>query len=182
MGLGIVELIMDIEDEFGISVDDRDVSEFETIGQVFDLVMHSLKRQPATAPCASARCFYNVRRALSADGDVRRTRVRPDSTFEELVAQDRRWAVVKRLTRRLGLPDLPTRFVARTGTREPQWLRVRDVVASYVQRSPGRFVRGRRVDEQAAWEALRGIVVRHTGEDPIRITRQSHFLRDLRLD
>src|SRR6476661_8919685 len=120
MGLDTTEMIMDIEDEFAIGIADSDVSRLETVGQLFDQVVLQLHRNPArkTMPCASARCFYDVRRVLGSDRAVRPLRVRPDSTLEELVPPDDRRDVVKRLTRRLNLPDLPSRFVARTGTRE----------------------------------------------------------------
>lgn len=39
MGLEMVELVMDCEDEFGISIPDAAVSEIETVGQFFDLVL-----------------------------------------------------------------------------------------------------------------------------------------------
>ena len=184
MGLDTVEMIMDIEDEFGISIDDRDASRLETVGQIFDHVLMLMGRDPArkTATCASARCFYDVRRALRADRDVRPLRVRPDTTLEELVPEARRSGVVKRLTRKLRLPETPTRFVAQTGTREPQaGLRVRDIVASYVQHVPLRFVHGGRVDDDAVWHALCQIVTKYAGGDPARITRETHIIKDLGL-
>lgn len=176
---------MEIEDEFGITIADRDASRLETVGQVFDHVMLLLSRHPARriALCASAHCFYEVRRTLLADRDVRPFRIRPDTTLEELAATDRRPGVVKRLTHTLRIPDLPTRFVARTGKREPRPdLRVSDVVASYVQQVPLRFIKGGRVDESVAWEALRDIVLKYAGGDRARITRETHIVRDLRLD
>jgi hypothetical protein len=183
VGLDIVEMIMDIEDEFAIAIDDRDASSIETVGQLFDHVVQSLHRNPARkiTPCASARCFYNVRRALRADRAVRAVRVRPDTTLDELVSADSRRDVVKRLTRTLNLPDVPSRFVARTGTREPApGLRVRDVVASYVGHVPLRFIRGGEVDTTAVWNGLCEVVAKYAGVEPGRIKPETHLIKDLR--
>src|SRR6187399_3091943 len=111
MGLDTTEMIVDIEDEFAISIDDRDASSIETVGQLFDHVVQSLHRNPArkVTPCASAHCFYKVSRALRADRGVRPVRVRPDTTLEELAGPDRRGDVAKRLARTLHLPDVPSR-------------------------------------------------------------------------
>ncbi len=39
MGLEMVELVMDCEDEFGISIPSAAVSDVRTVGQFFDLVL-----------------------------------------------------------------------------------------------------------------------------------------------
>ena len=39
MGLEMVELVMDCEDEFGISIPDKAAGEVRTVGQFFDLVL-----------------------------------------------------------------------------------------------------------------------------------------------
>jgi hypothetical protein len=184
MGLDIIGMIMDIEDEFAVAIDDRDASSIETVGGLFDHVVQSLHRNPArkTMPFASARCFYDVRRALRADRAVRPVRVRPDTTLEELAGPDHRGDVAKRLTRTLHLPDVPSRFVARTGTREPApGLPVRDVVASYVRQVPLRFIRGGEVDTTAVWNGLCEIVAKYAGGEPESIKRETHLVRDLRL-
>ena len=39
MGLELVELVMDCEDEFGISIPDAAVSDVRTVGEFFDIVL-----------------------------------------------------------------------------------------------------------------------------------------------
>ena len=185
MGLDTTEMIMDIEDEFSISIDDRDASRIETVGQLYDHVLLLLHRNPArkVMPCASARSFYEVRRTLLADRAVQRIRVWPDTTLDDLVAADQRNDVVKRLTRTLYLPDLPTRCVARTGKREPvPGLRIRDVVASHVRHVPLRFISAGRVDEGAVWNGLCEIVAKYAGGEPARIAQAMHLVRDLHIE
>ena len=184
MGLDLVELIMDVEDEFSIAVDDHDASRLETVGQLFDYVVEALRRKApwAGVPCHSARCFYEVRRRLLDDRAVRQMRVRPDTPIYEVAREGEARAVLKRLTRRLNLPMPPARFAARTGLRDV-WpdLRVKDLVLAYAAQAPNRFFDGTRVDEPRVWDAVRKIVLKYAPGDPARITRQSRFIKDLRL-
>src|SRR5688572_6546306 len=108
---------MDIEDAFGIAIDDHDASRIETVGQLYDHVLLLLQRHPGRWPesCVSGRCFYRLRRELLADRAVPVSRVRPDSYFAEVVPSGQREKVFKRLSRKLGLPRPASRFVARTG-------------------------------------------------------------------
>jgi hypothetical protein len=185
VGLDTVELVMDIEDAFGIAIDDHDASRIETVGQLYDHVLLLLRRHPGrrVESCASAHCFYRLRRELLADRAVPPSRVRPDSTFGELVPAGLREEVYKRLSRKLGLPSPPSRFVARTGTRELQPdLRLRDVVASYVLQVPDRFITAGRVDAEAVWRTLSEVILEYSPGDPTRITRGARIVKDLHLD
>jgi acyl carrier protein len=40
--LDLTELVMNLEDEFGIEVDDSELEGIETVGQAFDLVMKKI--------------------------------------------------------------------------------------------------------------------------------------------
>ena len=185
MGLDLVELVMDVEDEFSIAVDDHDASRLETVGQLFDYVVEALRRKApwVGAPCHSARCFYEVRRRLLDDRSVRQVRVRPDTTFNELANEGEARGVLKRLTRALELPMPSTRFVARAGARDaPADLRVKDLVLAYAARAPSRFFDGPRVDEARVWEAIRKVVLKYTPGDPARVIRGARFVKDLHLD
>ena len=184
MGLDIVELVMDIEDAFGIPIDDQEFSRCETFGQLYDQVLRALQRLPGAAAtsCVSARCFYRLRRELLADRAVPASRVRPDSYFAELVPPGQRENVYKRLSRKLGLPRPPSQFVARTGTHQPRPdLRVWDLVALYVHHVPDRFIAMGRVDEAAVWRTLSDIILKVSPGDPARITRQARLVKDLGL-
>ena len=49
MGLQTVELVMDVEDEFGIHFADADVQEILTVGQLFDLTLSSIRAEGSSA-------------------------------------------------------------------------------------------------------------------------------------
>ena len=184
MGLDIVELVMDLEDQFGIPIDDDAFGDIETVGQLYDHILLVMRRHPAhrIVLCASASCFYHLRRELLADPQMPPTRVRPDSRFADVVPAGQRRRVLTRLTQMLGLPTPRLRFNVTTATLEPPpGLRVRDLVASYVQRVPVRFITAGQIDEEAVWGALSRILLKYTPGDPARITREARLVKDLGL-
>ncbi len=50
MGLDTVELIMEMEETFGIKIDDRDAEQIGTVGQAYRYILGKLEHGPA-APC-----------------------------------------------------------------------------------------------------------------------------------
>lgn len=86
MGLDGVELVMECEDEFGISIPDAEASAVRTPGQLTRLVERLLQQDGRTASfraCPSAQLFYEMRRGLVAGGFAR-DRIRPDATLNEI--------------------------------------------------------------------------------------------------
>ena len=66
MGLQLVELIMEFEDEFGISIPDDVAERLQTIEQTVEYIVGILGRRhcPTLGLCPSARRFYELRRGL----------------------------------------------------------------------------------------------------------------------
>ena len=85
-----VELVMETEDEFVISIDDEEAAATKTVGELFELVSRKLTERggsPADV-CRSARRFYTVRRKLAAHGIPRRL-IKPKATMGELFRRPR---------------------------------------------------------------------------------------------
>ena len=61
-----VELIQDVEAAFGIRLADDDISRCSTVGQLFGLIEARLPKMPSGQSCATAMCFYRLRRALQS--------------------------------------------------------------------------------------------------------------------
>ena len=59
-----VELIQDIEAAFNIRLADDEISRCSTVGQLFELIEAHLPKMPSGQSCATAMCFYRLRRAL----------------------------------------------------------------------------------------------------------------------
>lgn len=100
MGLDLVELMMDLEDEFGIEIPDADFQELTTVGA---LVRYLQSRLPADAeaPCATMVAFHLVRRFLSDRTGVARAAVRPDVPLVTLIDTSTRRKIWKELERAL---------------------------------------------------------------------------------
>lgn len=59
-----VELIQDVEAAFGIRLADDEIERCSTVGQLFELIEAHLPQMPSGHSCATAMCFYRLRRAL----------------------------------------------------------------------------------------------------------------------
>src|SRR5687768_4924872 len=107
MGLQGVELVMAIEDEFGISIPDHDASRLETVGQIYDYVRQRLSATRGPR-CVSQATFYRVRAALAALTGVPQATIRPATPLDRLrpaQALQADWSTVARSTG-LTLPRL----------------------------------------------------------------------------
>lgn len=114
MGLDGVELIMEVEDEFGITIPDSAATEMRTVG---DLVSLCLDRISAAknVRCMSLSCFLSLRRLVREVLNDPELRIRPREEIEDnLGVLDR-----KRLWQ--GLPELLES--APRELRRPLWLR-----------------------------------------------------------
>jgi hypothetical protein len=105
MGLDIVELMMDIEERFGIRLSDDRAERMRTVS---DLYVYLLARthRIAPVPCPTSRAFYHLRRTLIGELGVDRARVRPSARLRDLLPAEARGTAGPRLAAALGLPDL----------------------------------------------------------------------------
>lgn len=120
MGLDTVELVMEVEDAFGIKIPNDRAEKIQTAGDLYEFVLESrpdlgsLPQEPENADvCISALTFYALRRSLAAHGMID-TRIRPqDGVHETLSARDRR-NVWQSIGKELGVRMPPLR--------RPKWV------------------------------------------------------------
>jgi hypothetical protein len=113
MGLEAVELILRVEEAFGITLPDSEASRIVTIGDMYQLILSRLRQNRSTR-CLTARAFHRFRQALVSEADLPRSSVHPDTQLDRVVPTSRRRRLWPRLARRLGL-KLPK-------LRRPVWL------------------------------------------------------------
>jgi acyl carrier protein len=109
MGLDSVELVMEVEEAFGIRIPDADAEWIRTVGELYRYVLAELDRPVLTTPgCLSAAAFYRLRRQLMGRFRVERRRIRPASPLDDLVPATDRRVEWQRLGECLGwrLPEL----------------------------------------------------------------------------
>ena len=109
MGLDAVELVLEIEEEFGIKIPDEDGEQIETIGQLHQYVLRRLgiDQEPRVVPgipCANAVVFHKLRRSLIETFGIARKEIKPSVAFSELLPIDRRRQDWIRLRQALHVP------------------------------------------------------------------------------
>jgi acyl carrier protein len=109
MGLDTVELIMEVEESFGIGIPDAEAERIRTVGELYRHVLAKLGDPMRGTPgCLSAAAFYRLRRQLMSGFRIERRRIRPGSAMDDLIPKSKRGAAWQRLGEGLGwrLPAL----------------------------------------------------------------------------
>lgn len=63
MGLDTVELVIEVEESFGISIGDEDAPGIVTVGDLFEYVLERVGSRPTL--CLTSLAFYRLRRAIT---------------------------------------------------------------------------------------------------------------------
>jgi hypothetical protein len=106
MYFDIVELVMDIEERFGVTISDERAARICTVGDLYAFLLGQT-RQGAPTPCLTSQAFYRLRRTLTGELGVDRAGVRPATRLRDLFPPESRAAAWPRLAAALGLPSLP---------------------------------------------------------------------------
>ena len=113
MGLDAVEIIMEVEDAFGIQIEDSEAEKLLTPGQLIDLVLLKTSWVQPDA-CLTQRAFHRFRGFCVGAWGIQRNRIKPKSLLEELVPGPERPRFIDALGQSLR--------IATPALRRPQWL------------------------------------------------------------
>ncbi|NSL56090.1 phosphopantetheine-binding protein [Uliginosibacterium aquaticum] len=108
MGLDTVELVLSVEEEFGIAIPDADACELDTPRKLADYVLLRLGETRIADPrCLSQVQFYRLRRHLVQQLGISRKSLKLDTPLDEILQGDVRkhW---KMLTEICGASVLPS--------------------------------------------------------------------------
>lgn len=96
MGLELVEIVMEVEQTFGIIVSDDDAPQIRTVGELHEYVLdwRERERQPE---CPTGRVFRDIRRVLTATTSVSKQAVRPSTELKTILPPGTRRRVWRRL-------------------------------------------------------------------------------------
>src|SRR5688572_20344208 len=89
MGLELVELVMETEETFDLSIPDEDAGRIRTPREMTDYVIARL-RFPQEGGCLTQKTFYRVRRAAVSCLAVPRSAVKPATPWNDLLPRWRR--------------------------------------------------------------------------------------------
>lgn len=86
---------MEVEDRFGVSLQDSDLERIDTVAGLASVVVSKLPK--STGVCPTANAFYHLRRLLTGHAGIERRQVRPQARLEHLIPFQRRrvWARVR---------------------------------------------------------------------------------------
>lgn len=109
MGLDMLEVIMEVEDQFGVQIPDTDYAKLRTVGDLHDLIV--LKKTGfRPGRCLSPMFFCRLRRQLMEQFSARRDQVRLDAGLEMFLPREDRRAHWAALQDRMGFHLPPLRL------------------------------------------------------------------------
>lgn len=114
MGLDIVEMVMEVEEEFGVRFDNSQAAGVQTVGQLHAILLEKL-RAKETRGCVSSAVFYRMRRALMETTGVAREQVRLSTPMAALLPIHGRTRFWREFQAGLGPFQLPPLL-------RPRWL------------------------------------------------------------
>ena len=85
MGLDSVELVMSVENKFGIRIEDSEAEKIYTVQDFADIVFSRIIKNP-TDKCLTQIVFYRIRKALRNLTSTEKE-IRPDMKISELFTQ-----------------------------------------------------------------------------------------------
>lgn len=89
MGLDAVELIMEVEETFDLSIEDDEYVRFKTVGDLHQFLVEKFavmqELQVKAGGCLSLAPFLDVRRTLVALANIDRSSVRPKTSLETVI-------------------------------------------------------------------------------------------------
>jgi acyl carrier protein len=106
VGLDLVDLVLEVEDTFGIRFTNAEAEKWTRVGELIRGVYGKLHPPAGSWYCESGRAFYKFRKAMRQALPLERHQVRPGSSLELLLPIEHRPETWRRL-QAAGL-DLPT--------------------------------------------------------------------------
>lgn len=188
MGLDGVELVMVVEEHFGIGIADAEAATLETPRLLADCVIRKVTAEVENDKCPSQRAFYRIRRELRGMG-LPRSAIRPEAKFAELceeVTWRRRKAWWMRLRDRLdvnwesGWRPVSIPFIPSSRRFPPGLKTVGDAAKWLAARRFGEF--GVRFPKEEVESAIPEIIVEQLGINPAQFDWDAEFVRDYGVD
>ena len=182
MGLDLVEIVIRVEETFGIQIPDSVAAELNTPRKVTDFILTQVQESPAPLPCMSQKAFHTLRREFIRHVPLSRREFRVDSPLKQIIPEERSDEVWKRIGFSLGVKRLPAMSrPAWLGFIPPRVRSVRELVDYLVIYEP-LVVKG----NESAWsraqvsDVLRRLIIDETAVTDF--SEDSRFVEDMHLD
>jgi acyl carrier protein len=114
MGLDAVEMVIEVEETFGIRIEDKEAEKTLTPGQLIELILSKITVADTPA-CMTQRAFSKVRSVLVKNFQIGRKQITPNTNLANLLPRNKRNEFVCQFVDELG-PHVTF------GLRRPHWL------------------------------------------------------------
>ena len=114
MGLDAVEIVMEVEEAFDITLDDTEAMSARTPRDLIELVQAKVARVDPSV-CQSQRAFQFVRHHLMQHRGLTRAQVTPAKRLDTFIARDQRQAFLRQLAADIGAGSPPPDLVRPPG-------------------------------------------------------------------
>lgn len=176
MGLDTVELVMEIEDEFGLSIPDEAAEKMVTVGITSSYIVEMLKKKGcASGACGSAHAFYLLREQFQILFGIERRLVRLDVPIGAFVPDrgDHMWPKIADF---IGLKRERNGIFRKR--MPPRDMRLREVISSRCRKSNWHGPNGV-ISEELVFQKIRVIVSEQMGVDIGDISQATRYVEDL---
>jgi len=179
MGLDSVELVLAIEEEFGVDIPDHDAEKMVTVGVIYEWLKIRIATTEPIA-CLTQRVFYKLRRALIENYRLERHLIAPDTRLTDLLTLDEieeGWPFLQMF---IDLKTPPFKVANEfLGFRlTDQSLTMRELVESLIMIN-GRDLAPQRESEHEIWNRLVRVFVRQVNVRPEEVVPSASITRDL---
>ncbi len=89
MGLDSAEIVMEVENSFGIRIPDREAEKILTVGDFHNLVWEYVKDRKSIK-CKSQSLFYKLRKSLTDTVQIPKEKINPATTLTDIIPKDNR--------------------------------------------------------------------------------------------
>jgi len=114
MGLDSVELLLEVEETFDISIPDEEACQILTVGELHQSILDKMRKKDSPIVCGTQKSFYKLRRTLTNCFAADRRKIRAHTHTEEIFPLTNRKKLWKQFRQNIDLriPDL----------QRPSWL------------------------------------------------------------
>ena len=88
MGLDIVEMVIEVETSFGITISDQDASQLRTVGDLYQYVAASVVPADESAKSCEGALWERYLDVLEREIRVARSELRPEARFVQDLGMD----------------------------------------------------------------------------------------------
>lgn len=179
-GLDSVELVMGIEEEFGLEIPDHEAEKLVKVGITFEYLKTRLAKE-TSENCISQKFFYKLRKALIQNFGTERRSITPDTYVTDLVSKkelEEGWPFLE-LFSELEFPPYETKqsfFWLLKQHDRPRT--IRDIVMGMIDLNRYKIDLSKNTDAQI-WTRLITVIVSQLNVNRDEVTYETRYVQDL---